>query len=91
MTRNNIDKTNTRHHKGIWLFHCHIEWHVTSGLMATMVEAPLALQQSLTIPQNHLDVCASQNIATVGNAAGNTADFTDLKGENHPPAPLPDG
>ncbi|KAI3332769.1 Cupredoxin [Ustulina deusta] len=76
---------------GIWLFHCHIEWHVTSGLMATMVEAPLALQQSLTIPQNHLDVCASQNIATVGNAAGNTADFTDLKGENHPPAPLPDG
>ncbi|KAI0968018.1 Cupredoxin [Xylaria arbuscula] len=76
---------------GIWLFHCHIEWHVTSGLIATMVEAPLALQQSLTIPQDHLDVCASQNIATTGNAAGNTADYTDLKGQNHPPAPLPDG
>ncbi|KAI1305467.1 Cupredoxin [Xylaria venustula] len=76
---------------GIWLFHCHIEWHVTSGLIATMVEAPLALQQSLTIPQDHLDVCASQNIATTGNAAGNTVDYTDLKGQNHPPAPLPDG
>ncbi|KAH8160132.1 hypothetical protein CIB48_g8116 [Xylaria polymorpha] len=76
---------------GIWLFHCHIEWHVTGGLIATMVEAPLALQQSLTIPQNHLDVCASQQIATTGNAAGNTADFTDLKGQNAPPGRLPDG
>ncbi|KAI0809539.1 Cupredoxin [Xylaria sp. FL0064] len=76
---------------GVWLFHCHIEWHVTSGLIATMVEAPLALQKSLTIPQNHLDVCASQNIATVGNAAGNAADYTDLKGENRAPDRLPDG
>lgn len=56
-----------------------------------MVEAPLDLQKTLTIPQNHLDVCASQNIATTGNAAGNTADFTNLKGENKPPGRLPDG
>ncbi|KAI1360054.1 Cupredoxin [Xylaria arbuscula] len=76
---------------GIWLFHCHIEWHVTSGLIATMIEAPLDLQSTLTLPQNHLDVCASQNIATVGNAAGNAADFTDLKGENQAPGRLPDG
>ncbi|KAI1129829.1 Cupredoxin [Nemania abortiva] len=76
---------------GIWLFHCHIEWHVTSGLIATMVEAPLDLQKSLTIPQNHLDVCAAQGIATVGNAAGNTVDYTDLKGQNSPPGRLPDG
>ncbi|TGJ87255.1 hypothetical protein E0Z10_g1548 [Xylaria hypoxylon] len=58
---------------------------------ATMVEAPLALQDSLTIPQNHLDVCASQHIATIGNAAGNAVDFTDLKGENKAPDRLPDG
>ncbi|KAI1110157.1 Cupredoxin [Nemania sp. NC0429] len=76
---------------GIWLFHCHIEWHITSGLIATMVEAPLDLQKSLTIPQNHLDACASQNIATVGNAAGNSEDFTNLKGENSPPDRLPEG
>ncbi|KAJ4306691.1 ferroxidase fet3 [Collariella sp. IMI 366227] len=25
---------------GIWLFHCHIEWHVQSGLIATFVESP---------------------------------------------------
>ncbi|KAI1186388.1 Cupredoxin [Nemania serpens] len=76
---------------GVWLFHCHIEWHITSGLIATMVEAPLDLQKMLTIPQGHLDTCASQNIATVGNAAGNARDFTNLKGENSPPRRLPEG
>ena len=76
---------------GVWLFHCHIEWHITSGLMATMVEAPLALQQTLTIPQDHLNACAVQGVSTKGNAAGNTADFLDLQGQNHPPPPLPAG
>ncbi|KAI1506404.1 multicopper oxidase [Biscogniauxia marginata] len=76
---------------GIWLFHCHIEWHVSSGLIATMVEAPLDLQSTLTIPQDHLDVCAAQQIPTTGNAAGNAADLLDLAGENHPPPRLPEG
>jgi len=30
---------------GVWLFHCHMEWHAHSGLVATIVEAPLQLQQ----------------------------------------------
>ncbi|KAI0479162.1 Cupredoxin [Xylariaceae sp. FL0804] len=76
---------------GIWLFHCHIEWHVQSGLIATMIEAPLELQRDLTVPRDHLEACAVQNIATVGNAAGNTADLLDLKGQNTSPGPLPDG
>ncbi|KAK2002455.1 multicopper oxidase [Colletotrichum falcatum] len=76
---------------GVWLFHCHIEWHVTSGLLATFVEAPLDLQKTLSIPQNHLDVCAAANVPTAGNAAGNTKDFLDLSGQNMPPARLPDG
>ncbi|KAI1376013.1 putative ferroxidase [Hypoxylon crocopeplum] len=76
---------------GVWLFHCHIEWHVASGLIATFVEAPLDLQNTLTIPQNHLDACAAQSIPTVGNAAGNTVDLLDLTGEPRSPDPLPDG
>ncbi|WQF81562.1 Putative multicopper oxidase, second cupredoxin domain, multicopper oxidase, copper-binding protein [Colletotrichum destructivum] len=76
---------------GVWLFHCHIEWHVTSGLIATFVEAPLDLQRTLLIPQNHLDVCAAANVPTAGNAAGNTKNFLDLSGQNTPPARLPDG
>ncbi|KAH0848220.1 Iron transport multicopper oxidase FET3 [Fonsecaea pedrosoi] len=29
---------------GVWLFHCHMEWHVETGLVATLIEAPLELQ-----------------------------------------------
>ncbi len=76
---------------GVWLFHCHIEWHVTSGLMATFVEAPLDLQKLVTIPKDHLDAFAAAGIATTGNAAGNTVNLLDLTGEPAPPAPLPDG
>lgn len=58
-----------------------------------MVEAPLALQQSLTIPADHLAACAANSPATptTGNAAGNTVNLLDLSGEPSPPAPLPDG
>ncbi|KAI1456201.1 multicopper oxidase [Annulohypoxylon moriforme] len=76
---------------GVWLFHCHIEWHVASGLIATFVEAPLDLQKNLTIPQNHLDACAAQSIPTTGNAAGNTVNYLDLTGEPKSPDPLPEG
>lgn len=75
----------------MWLFHCHIEWHVASGLVATLVEAPTELQQTLTIQEGHLDTCKAQGIAVAGNAAGNTMDLFDLKGENLSPAPLPAG
>ncbi|KAG2415820.1 iron transport multicopper oxidase FET3 precursor [Aspergillus terreus] len=76
---------------GVWLFHCHIEWHMDSGLAATMVEAPLELQKTLVIPSNHYDVCAATGTKTSGNAAGNTEDFYDLTGANTSPAPLPAG
>ena len=76
---------------GVWLFHCHIEWHMSQGLIATMVEAPLEIQKSLTIPQNHLDACKAANVPTAGNAAGNTVNVLDLTGANVPPKPLPAG
>ena len=76
---------------GIWLFHCHIEWHVASGLIATMIEAPSELQKFLKIPQDHYDACTKQGFPIAGNAAGNKDDFLNLKGENLPPKPLPAG
>ncbi|KND94156.1 Iron transport multicopper oxidase FET3 [Tolypocladium ophioglossoides CBS 100239] len=77
---------------GIWLFHCHIEWHVVSGLMATFIEAPAELQKQLTtIPEDHLAACKKGDVPTAGNAAGNTINFLDLSGQNEPPARLPDG
>lgn len=75
---------------GVWLFHCHIEWHIVSGLIATFVEVPLDLQKTISLPSNHLEVCKAGNVSTEGNAAGNM-DYLDLTGENHPPATLPPG
>lgn len=49
------------------------------------------LQNSITLPQNHLQACEAQGIATKGNAAGNTVDLFDLTGENVSPPPLPTG
>lgn len=77
---------------GVWLFHCHIEWHVASGLIATFIEAPMELQKT-PIPSEHYNLCARNHppISTVGNAAGNTVDFFDLTGQPTPPDALPAG
>lgn len=79
---------------GVWLFHCHIEWHLASGLVATFVEAPADLRRQYAqtpLPADHLAACAAGGVPTTGNAAGNPADFLDLAGEDMPPAALPDG
>lgn len=80
---------------GVWVFHCHIEWHVASGLIATFIEAPLEIQSALSgkIPQEHFELCERNHppIKTTGNAAGNDDDFLDLTGEPAPPGPLPEG
>ena len=68
---------------GVWIFHCHIEWHVDSGLIMTFVEAPEQLRANLsatqTVPQNHFDACnaLSPPTPTVGNAAGRGVASTD--------------
>ena len=56
-----------------------------------MIEAPLDLQKQLTIPDDQLQVCRDQNIATAGNAAGRTDDLLNLQGANRSPKPLPAG
>lgn len=76
---------------GIWLFHCHIEWHMDSGLAATMIEAPSVLQEQTVIPQDFMDLCATDGTATAGNAAGNTDDYLDLSGQNRMVPWLPSG
>lgn len=76
---------------GVWLYHCHIEWHTSTGLISTLVEAPLDLQRSPTVPKDNFKVCQAQAIPTAGNAAGNTIELFDLTGEDAPPSPLPAG
>nr|XP_036589497.1 conidial pigment biosynthesis oxidase abr1 brown 1 [Colletotrichum truncatum]KAF6801502.1 conidial pigment biosynthesis oxidase abr1 brown 1 [Colletotrichum truncatum] len=69
---------------GVYLFHCHIEWHVEMGLTATIIEAPERLR-NLTIPADHKAMCDRQNIPTAGNAAGNTLNPLDQTGMNMVP------
>ena len=76
---------------GVYLFHCHIEFHVEAGLTATMIEAPLQLQQQQKIPAGHLATCKADGVPTAGNAAGNTVNHLDLTGANTAPPPNPSG
>ena len=70
---------------GVWAFHCHIDWHLSAGFFATIVEAPLVLQRRESVPGDFYDSCRRQGLPYQGNAAGNTRNFTDLKGANDKP------
>jgi iron transport multicopper oxidase len=57
---------------GVWLLHCHIEFHVTSGFSVTIIEAPEILaKRGLNIPQDHREACRAFPMDYTGNAAGN--------------------
>ncbi|THH31008.1 hypothetical protein EUX98_g3197 [Antrodiella citrinella] len=71
---------------GVWMFHCHIEWHLEVGLAVLFIEAPIEAQERNAVPQYLIDQCASQNIATSGNAAAHS-DPDDLVGL--PAGPFP--
>ncbi|KAG0164114.1 hypothetical protein DFQ30_010503 [Apophysomyces sp. BC1015] len=55
---------------GVWFFHCHIEWHMESGLDATFIEAPKVAQERMTLPQSLYDICTASGMSPTGNAAG---------------------
>lgn len=76
---------------GVWLFHCHILFHFIGGLAATIVEAPLELQNTLKIPENHYQACREADTPYLGNAAGRTEDLLNLDGALVSPDPLPEG
>ncbi|KAF2015125.1 multicopper oxidase [Aaosphaeria arxii CBS 175.79] len=76
---------------GVWLFHCHIDWHLMQGLALTLIEAPDQIRERVKIPQNHYDVCSAAGVAVQGNAAGNTQDYLNLQGQPRQPAWLPAG
>ncbi|PWN97912.1 multi copper oxidase [Tilletiopsis washingtonensis] len=68
---------------GAWFFHCHIDWHLSSGLAAIFIEAPMLAQQQLTLPGDLQSQCAALGISPTGNAAGfnSTTNFAGLRKE----------
>jgi iron transport multicopper oxidase len=69
---------------GVFLFHCHIEWHVEMGLTVTIIEAP-ELLKNIPIPADHIASCNALGIPTTGNAGGNTQNHTDSSNYNLDP------
>jgi iron transport multicopper oxidase len=67
---------------GVWFFHCHVDWHLLQGLAMTLIEAPLQIQEMVSVPESQYDVCKAAGVAYRGNAAGNTKNLLDLSGQN---------
>lgn len=71
---------------GIWLFHCHTEFHVEAGMVATFIEAPdVMVARKPYVPVSHRDSCDQQGISRKGNAGGNFINWTDLSNANVEP------
>jgi len=62
----------------VWFFHCHVEWHLESGLAAQIIEGPEVMAQRVKPPQALYDNCKALGWSTSGNAAGKEA--LDLSG-----------
>ena len=46
--------------------HCHIDWHLVAGMAATFIEAPLAIQKRLVVPEMISQQCLAQGIPVSG-------------------------
>jgi len=42
---------------GIWICHCHIEWHMIAGMAVTFIESPEIIQLTQTIPEADYEIC----------------------------------
>jgi hypothetical protein len=56
-----------------------MEWHAHSGLIATMVEAPLELQERMnmsSLPPSHIKACSAEQIPSTSKTEldGSTSD-----------------
>jgi len=66
---------------GVWIFHCHIEWHLQAGLGAVFIEAPFQLQERVKLPYGSIQQCRNLGYKTSGNTMGlnDSVTFPGLK------------
>lgn len=55
---------------GAWFLHCHIDFHLTSGLAMVVIEAPEQIQKNLNVPSYMYQQCQQQGLPYTGNAGG---------------------
>ncbi|KAJ1727898.1 ferroxidase fet3 [Coemansia biformis] len=76
---------------GVWLLHCHIDFHIMLGLQMTFIEAPDKIQQNMRgrLPDRYKENCIAQGIKTTGNAFGNQGEV-QAEEDQEVPTPYPD-
>ncbi|KAJ2525035.1 ferroxidase fet3 [Coemansia sp. RSA 2049] len=72
---------------GVWLFHCHMQYHMEQGLAMAFIEAPHRIVDTLgNVPTDLLRSCDIMGIPTKGNALGKVR--LDMANDIHGPFPL---
>jgi iron transport multicopper oxidase len=59
---------------GVWFYHCHIDLHLVGGMAATIVEAPEALQISISAAGASL--CSAGDYKSSGNCNGDAGSIS---------------
>lgn len=54
---------------GIWIFHCHVDWHLIQGLAVTFIEDPVAIRDSISVGSNQLNSCRKRGISINGKGS----------------------
>ncbi|CCK70564.1 ferroxidase FET5 KNAG_0E03050 [Huiozyma naganishii CBS 8797] len=76
---------------GVWIFHCHVDWHLQQGLAAVFIEQPDILQTRETLNENYKEVCSAIGMPNEGNAAGHSDDWLNMDDLPRQPKSLPNG
>ncbi|KAJ1801506.1 ferroxidase fet3 [Coemansia sp. RSA 2399] len=72
---------------GVWIFHCHMQYHMEQGLAMVFVESPHGINFNLkNVPRDLLSNCDAMGIPTTGNALGKIG--LDMSGDARGPYPL---
>ncbi|KAJ2161796.1 ferroxidase fet3 [Coemansia sp. RSA 552] len=71
---------------GVWLFHCHMQFHNEQGLALTFIESPYWISKNIKPPEQYEHNCRKLGIPTAGNAMGRIG--LDLPDEPRGPFPL---
>ncbi|CAM4969255.1 unnamed protein product [Rotaria socialis] len=57
---------------GAWLLHCHIDWHMTAGMILVLIVSPeQLLSEGYTIPQDQKDLCHALQVFNTNNGTVN--------------------
>jgi len=64
---------------GVWMIHCHIDWHQEAGLSALFMEGPYQVQMS-QIPEDQVEICEGSESDTDSDLALSVLDIALICG-----------